>query len=49
MRPPASLVGFVGGAHLDHRETIEEHDPDAFIAVYEARVRRRQFPTLRRK
>lgn len=30
-------------------DIIEQHDPDAFIAVYEARVRRRQFPTLRRK
>lgn len=30
-------------------DTIESHDPDAFIAVYDARVHRRRFAALRRK
>lgn len=30
-------------------DTIESHDPDAFIAVYDARIHRRRFPGLRRK
>ena len=30
-------------------ETIESQDPDAFIAVYDARIHRRRFPALRRK
>lgn len=30
-------------------ETIESHDPDAFIAVYDARIHRRRLGALRRK